>query len=272
MKKNNILKKFSLKNKTIILTGSAGILGTQYSHMLCESGANVVLLDIDTEKNEKLQENLVKKYNARCLSFNTDITKKSDVKHMTQEVVKKFKKIDGLVNNAAFHPKVKGGNIAKPFESFPMDLWDNAISVNLTGMFLLCQEIGRIMLKQKNGVIVNISSIYGMKGADQRIYGKSKLDSPASYAATKGAILNLTRYLAAYWHGKNIRVNTLTIGGVQVNSYMNKKFIKKYSEKTILGRMARSDEYNSALLFLLSDASSYMTGSNLVIDGGWTTW
>jgi len=191
---------------------------------------------------------------------------------MTQDVIKKFKKIDGLVNNAVFHPKIKGGNIAKPFESFPTDLWDNAISVNLTGIFLLCQEIGKIMVKQKSGVIVNISSIYGMRGADQRIYGKSKLDSPVSYAVTKGALLNLTRYLAAYWHRKNIRVNTLTIGGVQVNSYMDKDFIKKYSEKTILGRMAKSNEYNSALLFLLSDASSYMTGSNLVLDGGWTAW
>jgi NAD(P)-dependent dehydrogenase (short-subunit alcohol dehydrogenase family) len=272
MRKSNVLEKFNLKNKTIILTGSAGILGTQYSEMLCESNANVILVDTDIIKNEQLQKKLEKKFNVKCMSFNTDITKKLEIKQMIQDVIKKFKKIDGLINNAAYHPKVKGGNIAKPFESFPIELWNNAISVNLTGMFLMCQEIGKIMVKQKNGVIVNISSIYGMKGADQRIYGKSKLDSPASYAVTKGAILNLTRYLAAYWHGKNIRVNTLTIGGVQIDSYMDKNFVKKYSEKTILGRMAKSNEYNSALLFLLSDASSYMTGSNLVLDGGWTAW
>ena len=109
-------------------------------------------------------------------------------------------------------------------------------------------------------------------GADQRIYGDSGLNSQPSYAATKGAIVNLTRYLAAYWNGKNIRVNTLTLGGVLDKSYMKDSFIKKYSEKTILGRMANKNEYNGALLFLVSDASSYMTGTNLVIDGGWTAW
>jgi NAD(P)-dependent dehydrogenase (short-subunit alcohol dehydrogenase family) len=272
MKKNHILEKFNLKNKTIILTGSAGILGSKYSYMLCEAGANLILVDIDTKKNKKLQNSLEEKYDSKCLSFDIDITKKLDIKNMIQDVVKKFNKIDGLVNNAVFHPKIKGKNISKPFETFPIELWNEAISVNLTGTFLLSQEIGKIMSKQKNGVIVNISSIYGIHGADQRIYGTSKLNSPVSYAVTKGAIINLTRYLAAYWHRKNIRVNTLTIGGVQANSYMDKNFIKKYSEKTILGRMAKSDEYSGALLFLLSDASSYMTGSNLIIDGGWTVW
>ncbi|MFZ0184310.1 MAG: SDR family oxidoreductase, partial [Nitrosotalea sp.] len=119
---------------------------------------------------------------------------------------------------------------------------------------------------------VNISSIYGINGADQRIYGTSKLNSPISYAATKGALVNLTRYLAAYWNRKNIRVNTLTLGGVLDKSYMNKNFIKNYSYKTMLGRMALPTEYNGALVFLLSDASSYMTGANLIVDGGWTSW
>ena len=128
------------------------------------------------------------------------------------------------------------------------------------------------MAKQKTGVIVNIASIYGLVGADQIIYGKNKLNSPASYAATKGAIVNLTRYLAAYWHGKNVRVNTLSLGGVLDKSYMDKTFIKKYSEKTILGRMANSNEFNAAILFLSSNASSYMTGANLILDGGWTAW
>ena len=272
MTKNSIYEKFSLKNKTIVVTGSAGILGTQYSDMLCKAGANLVLIDIEKEKNERLRKTLEKKYGAKCLTFSSDITKKSEIQSMTKKVLQKFRKIDGLVNNAVYHPNVKEYNVNKPFETFPADLWNNAISVNLTGLFFLCQEIGKIMIKQKQGVIVNISSIYGMNGSDQRIYGNSKLNSPASYAATKGAVLNLTRYLAAYWHRKNIRVNSLTIGGVQVNSYMKKEFVKKYSDKTMLGRMAKVDEYNGALLFLLSDASSYMTGSNLIIDGGWTAW
>ena len=129
------------------------------------------------------------------------------------------------------------------------------------------------MLRQKNGTIVNISSIYGISGADQRIYGKSRLNSPVFYAATKGAMVNLTRYLAAYWHGKNIRVNTLTFGGVfDAKLHKDKEFVRKYSEKTILGRMAKKEDYDGALLFLTSDASSYMTGANLIVDGGWTAW
>jgi NAD(P)-dependent dehydrogenase (short-subunit alcohol dehydrogenase family) len=145
------------------------------------------------------------------------------------------------------------------------------LDVNLTGVFLCSKEIGKIMLKQKSGVIVNISSIYGMVGADQRIYGKSKLNSSVSYAATKGGIVNMTRYLAAYWQKKNIRVNTLTLGAV-LDKYMDKEFIKNYEQKTMLGRMGNKEEFGPALLFLMSNASSYMTGANLVIDGGWTAW
>ncbi|MGI0057285.1 MAG: SDR family oxidoreductase, partial [Nitrosarchaeum sp.] len=136
--------------------------------------------------------------------------------------------------------------------------------------FLCCKEIGKVMVKQKSGVIVNISSIYGMVGADQRIYGKSKLNSVSSYATTKGGIINLTRFLAAHWHKKNIRVNTLSLGGVY--NKQNNQFVKNYSYRTMLGRMASKDEYNGAILFLTSDASSYMTGANLVVDGGWTAW
>ena len=159
------------------------------------------------------------------------------------------------------------------FEEFPLDLWNKVLSINLTGVFLCSQEFGKVMRRQKTGgSIVNVSSIYGINGADQRIYGDTKLNSPPSYAATKGAIVNFTKYLAAYWTGKNIRVNTMTLGGVLDKSYMDKQFIKKYSEKTMLGRMANNDEYNGALLFLLSDASSYMTGTNLILDGGWTAW
>jgi len=223
-------------------------------------------------KNKKLEKSIIEKYKTKATAHQTDITDPKAVKKMVLEVFRKYKKIDGLVNNAAFHPKTKTKNIKISFEEFPQDLWNKAISTNLTGMMFLCQEVGKIMKKQRNGSIINISSIYGLVGSDQRIYGNSNLNSPISYAATKGAIVSLTRYLAAYWYKKNIRVNTLSLGGVEAKEYMSKKFIHNYSEKTILGRMAQSDEYNGALLFLLSDASSYMTGSNLVIDGGWTAW
>ena len=274
-RKNLIYDLFNLENKTVILTGSSGRLGSQYAHILSASGANVILVDKEIKKNKKLEQELIKKYNTKAVAYTTDISIKKDVIKMKNSVLKKFKKIDVLINNA-FYAGLTDGNKSKysavSLENFPLELWNQVINVNLTGVFLCSQEIGTIMAKQKNGVIVNIASIYGLVGADQRIYGKSKLNSHISYAATKGAIVNLTRYLAAYWQKKNVRVNTLSLGGMLDKSYMDKTFIKNYSEKTILGRMANNNEYNAAILFLSSNASSYMTGSNLILDGGWTAW
>jgi len=269
---NNISKNFNLKNKTAVLTGSAGRLGNEFAHTLCQAGANVILVDVDSKKNIKLELSLKKKFNTKIISYNLDISNQNSVKELKKEILTKFGKLDILINNAFFNPSINQTEQTKKFETFPLEVWNKVIGVNLTGVFVCSQELGSIMSKQKGGIIVNISSIYGLVGADQRIYGKSGLNSQPSYAATKGAIVNLTRYLAAYWQGKNIRVNTLTLGGVSDKSYMKNSFIKKYSEKTILGRMAKKNEYNGALLFLVSDASSYMTGANLVIDGGWTSW
>jgi len=230
----------------------------------------VILVDIETQKNTKLEISLRKKYSTNPLTLNLDITNESDVKQLVQKTLKKYKKIDGLINNAHIilrnHPQRD-----ESFENYPLELWNTTIS-NLKSVFLCSREVGKVMFKQHYGVIVNISSIYGIKGADQRIYGKSRLNSPVSYAVTKGGIVNFTRYLAAYWRGKNIRVNTLTLGGVLDKKLQSKDFIKKYSDKTIIGRMANVDDYDGALLFLVSDASSYMTGANLIVDGGWTAW
>ena len=275
MKQNKISSLFDLTDKNIVITGSAGLLGSQYAYTLSEAGANVILIDVNERENTKLEKFLKQKFHTEAKSYTGDISKKSELVEMKRKILDDFKTVYGLVNNAAYTAKgsrKESVKYASSFEEFPFELWAKSIDINLTGVFLCCQEFGKIMLKQKKGVIVNISSIYGLVGADQRIYGESKLNTHISYASTKGAIVNLTRYLAAYWHGKNIRVNTLTPGGVIDESYQSKEFIKKYSEKTILGRMARSDEYNGALLFLMSDASSYMTGANLVIDGGWTAW
>ena len=270
-KKNIIYDLFQLENKTVVLTGSSGRLGSQYAHILSASGANVVLVDKEIKKNKKLEQELIKKYNTKAVAYSANISNKKDVIKMKNAIVKKFKRIDVLINNAFYNPnQSKYSSVS--LEKFPLELWNQVNNVNLTGVFLCSQEIGSVMAKQKNGVIVNIASIYGLVGADQRIYGKSKLNSPVSYAATKGAIVNLTRYLAAYWNRKNVRVNTLSLGGVLNETYMDKEFIKKYSEKTILGRMANSNEFNAAILFLSSNASSYMTGANLILDGGWTAW
>ena len=272
---DGISKLFDIKNRNIVITGSSGLLGSQYANTLSAAGANVILVDLDSAKNKKLENSLIKKYGTRARSYTTDISNIQEVKKLAKNVSSDFKKIDGLINNAAYTSKGAKAESAKPygsFENFPIKIWQKSIDINLTGVFFCSQVFGKIMVKQGKGVIVNIASTYGLVGADQRIYGKSGLNLPISYAATKGAVINLTKYLAAYWSGKNIRVNTLSPGGVRDITYQDKKFIKKYSEKTILGRMARKDEYNGAMLFLISDASSYMTGANLIVDGGWTAW
>jgi len=267
-KNGEISKSFSLSGKVIVLTGAAGLLGSEYAKALCQSGANVVLADLDFPKCKKISKDLEKKYSIETLALKMDLTKKKSIEDMVSKTIKKFSKIDVLINNAMYHENKK--EQAVPFEEFSLDSWEKVMSVNITGMFLCCQKIGKIMVKQKKGAIINISSIYGINGADQRIYGKSGINSSIAYAVTKSAVLNFTRYLASYWNNTGIRVNTLSLGGVNNNQDSN--FIKKYSNKTMLGRMARRNEYASAIIFLASDASSYMTGSNLIVDGGWTAW
>jgi len=264
----NVKKLFDMKDRVVIITGAAGLLGSQYADGLSQSGANVVLADMKYSECKKIEKELISKYDVSPLSIKLDLTNPKSIKSMISKTLKKYSKIDVLINNAADqgNPKLR----TTKFEDFPLSYWNKALSVNLTGVFLCCQEIGKVMIKQKNGVVINISSTYGLVAPDQRIYGKSGQNSAVFYAATKSALLNLTRYLASYWHGKGIRVNTLSPGGVERNQDSN--FIKKYSEKTMLGRMAKKDEYVGAILFLSSDASSYMTGSNIVIDGGWTAW
>ena len=265
----NVKKLFDLSNRTIILTGGAGLLGSQYAEGLSQAGANLILADINYAGCKNIAKQLEKKYQNSILPIKLDLTDQKSIKNMVKKTVKKFSKIDVLINNAAFQGK-SGKERQIKFEDLPSSLWDKAISVNLTGIFLSCQEVGKIMIKQKRGVIINIASVYGIVAADQRIYGKSGQNSAVYYAATKSAILNLTRYLASYWNRTGIRVNTLSPGGVENNQ--GSLFIKNYSYKTMLGRMAQKNEYVGAMIFLASDASSYMTGSNLVVDGGWTAW
>ncbi len=265
MNKRNI---FDLKKRTIVITGAAGLLGSEYALGLSEVGANVVLADVDFEKCKLIENDIIKQYQTNPLTVKVDLTSKASIKQMIRNVVKKYKKIDVLINNAAYqgHPKVRTTN----FENLELEYWEKAIDVNLTAVFLCCQTVGRVMLKQNYGNIINIGSIYGLVAPDQRIYGKSKQNSAAFYASTKGAVINFTRYLASYWGQNGIRVNCLSPGGVQ--NLQDKDFQKRYSEKTMLGRMAKKDEFVGAIIFLCSDASSYMTGSNLVVDGGWTAW
>ncbi|CAD6516721.1 Dehydrogenase [metagenome] len=271
MNSNKLPDIFSLKNKVVILTGSAGRLGSRFAEILCNAGANLVLVDIDQKNNLIVERKLMKTNPKNILTLTLDISKSSDIKKMIASTMNKFGKIDVLINNAHSVPR-NNPKLSESFEKFPDDIWEIMVSETLRGLFLCTREVGKIMSKQNSGVVINISSIYGLVGPDQRIYGNNKLNSPVAYSVTKGGLVNMTRYLASYWHGKNIRVNTLTLGGVLDKKLHDVKFIKNYSEKTILGRMASKEDYDGALIFLASDASSYMTGSNLIVDGGWTAW
>ncbi len=257
---------FSLKGRVIIITGGAGMLGRQHADILSLAGAHVVIADISQSICDQAAEEITRRSSVEAFGVEVDLSREESIKTMISNVNHKFGKIDILINNAVAKPKA----FFKKFEEYPLDDWEQVMSVNLRGVFLCSKLVGEEMLKQGRGVIINIGSIYGLVGTDQSIYGTSGINAPAVYAASKGAVVNLTRYLATYWAGKNIRVNTLCPGGVE-NS-QDPEFIKRYCAKTPLGRMAKKDDFRGAILFLCSDASSYMTGANLIIDGGWTAW
>jgi NAD(P)-dependent dehydrogenase (short-subunit alcohol dehydrogenase family) len=204
------------------------------------------------------------------------VTQPESVRQGVEKTMDRFGRLDILINSAALDPKFDPTHAeeqSNAFEDYPLELWNQALAVNLTGMFLCSQACVRPMLEQNAGVIINICSTYGLVGPDQRIYqkaGQPPRFKPAYYSTTKAGVLGLTRYLASYYAEKGIRVNALSPGGVFNNH--DEDFVQAYSARTILGRMARRDELNGAILFLASDASSYMTGANLVVDGGWTAW
>ena len=266
---------FDLSGRTAIVSGGAGLLGGEFCTTLAEAGASVVVADVDSRAALEVAEGLKRK-GYKAISHGTDVTSEISVQELINLALQNFGKIDILVNSAAIDPKFDEKEIrsnTEEFENFPLNLWHNALEVNLTGSMICCREVSKPMLKEGKGVIINISSIYGVVGPDQRLYqekGNLPQYKPVYYSVTKAGILGLTRYLATYFSGKNIRVNALTPGGI-FNGH-DDGFLKRYSARSVLDRMAEKSEMNGALLFLASDASSYMTGANLVVDGGWTAW
>jgi NAD(P)-dependent dehydrogenase (short-subunit alcohol dehydrogenase family) len=274
-----ILDKFDLTGRTAIVTGGAGLLGKEFCRALAEAGAAVVVADLNEDAAAAGVESLQKQGFHSC-GIKTDVTDPPSVLRMVDYALDTYGRLDILVNSAALDPKVDPQALASQatplgsFEDYPLDAWNTALNVNLTGMFLVTQACVAPMLAQgKKGSIINICSTYGLNGPDQRIYhkeGRPQTFKPVYYSVTKAGVLGFTKYLAAYYMGTQIRVNALTPGGVY--NQHDDTFVANYSAKTILGRMAHKDEMNGGLLFLASDASSYMTGANLVVDGGWTTW
>ncbi len=270
-----ILDKFRLDQKTAIVTGGAGLLGKQFCQTLAEAGAKVVVADLNMDLAAKTAEAITAS-GYQAVPCQVNVIDPQSAQSMAAFAKANYGSMDVLVCSAAMDPKFDLGHEGahgNSFEDYPLEQWRQAVDVNLTGMFLASQAVVPYMLKQSQGSIITICSTYGLNGPDQRIYvkpGQPPQFKPAYYSVTKAGVLGFTRYLAAYYAGKNIRVNALTPGGVY--NHHDDTFTQAYSARTMMGRMAHLDEMNGAILYLASDASSYMTGSNLVVDGGWTAW
>lgn len=270
---------FSLDSKVVVITGAAGLLGRQHSDAVARMGGTPVLLDINAQAVERLAADIIARFGVPASGWAVDITQETSVEKNCASLLVRYGQIDGLVNNAANNPKVEGDG-AKNFsrlENFPLEVWLSDMAVGLTGSFLCAKHYGSaIALNPQGGSIVNISSDLGLIAPDQRLYRKPGLPDamqpvkPVTYSVVKSGLIGLTRYLATYWADRNVRCNALCPGGVENNQ--DQVFLKEVSSRIPMGRLARPDEYQGALLFLLSKASSYMNGATLVVDGGRSTW
>ncbi|MBF0559400.1 MAG: SDR family oxidoreductase [Nitrospirae bacterium] len=262
---------FSLKDRVAIVTGSLGLIGKEHCRALAEAGAHVVATDLDEGRCKEFAANLT----PEALGVGADVSDKASVSTLLEKTLSRFGRIDILLNNAAVDEKFENPLVAlqtSQFEHFPLELWKKIMDVNVTGMFLCSQIIGAAMAEQGKGSIINVASTYGVVAPDQSIYktpdGQQSFFKSPAYPVSKGAVISFTRFLASYWGPRGVRVNTLSPGGVE--NAQDSFFVKNYSAKTLLGRMAQPSDYRGAVVYLASDASSYMTGANLIVDGGWT--
>ena len=270
---SDIQKLFSLEGRVAIVTGAAGLIGKEHCNALFEAGATVYACDL----NDGAVKEFAEASGDRIKGNKLDVTSKESITELRDKILNDHGHIDILVNNAAINDMFENPSSAleqSRFENYPLEMWKKSLEVNVTGTFLCAQVLGTAMAKQGKGSIINVASTYGITAPNQSIYinekGEQTFFKSAAYPATKGAVISFTRFLAAYWGNKGVRVNTLSPGGVENNQ--QDFFVKNYSDLTPLGRMAKADDYKGAVVFLASDASSYMTGTNLVVDGGWTIW
>ena len=273
---------FNLKDKVILVVGGRGYLGRDFCYYLNKQKGTVISADLK-ESSKAASKSKNKKDQSKIIQLNIDVTDKKSVSQTVERVIKKYGKIDVLV----FSVTAKPNDFYLPYTECSLAGWQKVIRDELDGVFLVTQRVGRQMEKQKNGSIILLSSMYGVVGNDQRIYKGANLDSlyankksskkkkqiysHSVYPTVKGGIISLTRYLAAYWGEKNIRVNCISPGGIE-HEGENKEFVSKYSQKVPLGRKSNLDEISPAVVYLASDESSYLTGQNIIIDGGWTAW
>jgi len=266
---------FSLANKSVLISGGAGLLGRVFSQALVDAGADLAIIDLNQDAADSTARQIRKSSKQRVIAIGCDITSPDFVEKTVDQVVAELGKIDVLINNAA----TKGSNIDSffaPFEKYSLETWREVMAVNIDGYFLMAQAVGKHMIHRgKGGSIIQTSSIYGVVAPDHRIYEKSEyegraINTPAVYSTSKAAVNGLTSFLATYWAKDNIRVNSLTPGGIA--SGQNEEFNRRYSNRVPLGRMGQADELVGALIYLASDAASYVTGQNLIVDGGLSVW
>jgi NAD(P)-dependent dehydrogenase (short-subunit alcohol dehydrogenase family) len=272
----NLSNRYSLENKVAIITGGAGLLGKEHAAALLELGAIVIITDLNQDLLEQAVRILGKEYDeTRIFARKMDVTDSSDIEVTRDHSLEEFGTIDILINNAAIDPKVGGDNPLieqSRLEHFSVEDWDFQISVGLTGAFSCCKVFGQVMADNGQGVILNIASDLSVISPDQRLYRKEGVDEkhqpvkPVTYSVIKSGLIGLTRYVATYWANKGVRANALSPGGVYTNQ--NDTFVKKLTDLIPMGRMANRDEYRGAVQFLCSDASQYLNGQNIVMDGG----
>jgi NAD(P)-dependent dehydrogenase (short-subunit alcohol dehydrogenase family) len=272
---NRVTDLFDLTDRVAIVTGGAGLLGYQHGAILAAAGAHVVLLDLPSANPQLRAQQLAAPHGPDCLGLPVDITSEASLLQARDAIIAKFGRIDILINNAANNPKVEDQKPGQPWsriENFPLETWNADIAVGLTGAFLCSRIFGQEMVKRNAGVILNVASDLGVIAPDQRLYRKDGVPEdqqpvkPVTYSVVKTALIGLTRYLSTYWTANNIRVNAISPGGVFAGQ--PDEFTARLHQLIPMGRMAHKDEYQGAILFLCSDASSYMTGQNLIVDGG----
>lgn len=266
---------FSLSGKVAVVTGALGLLGKEHCKALASAGAAVIVTDLDEKKCEEYSKEIYAIYGGSSMGISADITDEVSVIKMKDKIIKNYGKVDILINNAAINDAVENPKASvelSKFENYPVEIFRKSLDVNVIGTFICSKILGNEMAKNGKGCIVNIASTYGIVGPDQTIYqdqkGNQLFFKPPAYSASKGAIISFTKYLASYWGKNGVRVNSLSPGGVE--NLQDEYFIKNYSAKTVVGKMAQPNDYHGAIIFLSSDASNYMSGANLVVDGGWT--
>jgi NAD(P)-dependent dehydrogenase (short-subunit alcohol dehydrogenase family) len=258
---------FDISGRTIVLTGACGLIGRKVAVEFVARGANLVLADLEKADPAGLAASLDGKGAARAYGMACDVSRAEEVAALLRFALDECGHVDVLINSHQYKPK---GFLMARAEDFPEELWDSVIAANLKGTFLTCRDFGKVMLEQGKGSIINFASTYGVVSSNPALYEDNSLGNPVAYSASKGGVIMLTKYLGAYWAKRGVRVNCLTPHGVWNNH--EPAFVERFSRMSPTGRLMTADEVVGAALFLASDASSYVTGTNLLVEGGWTAW